>query len=62
MIGVPLGIDQDGSSMVAVVAEAVDEVEAAVVPKAVAEAADEVEAAVEAKRETTMLATTVYFY
>ena len=40
-----------------VVAEAVEEVEAAFAP----EVTDEVEAAVEAKRETTMLATTEYF-
>ena len=43
-IGVPLGIDRDGSGVVAVV----EEVEAAVVP----EAADEVEAVVEAKPTT----------
>ena len=62
MIGVPLVIDRDGSYVVAVQAEAVEE--ATVIP----EAMDEVEAVVEVdeeetfNNETTMMATTVLFF
>ena len=47
MIGVPLAIDRDGSYVVAVVTEAVEELAATVFPEAV----NEVEAAVEVEEE-----------
>ena len=61
MIGVPLAIDRDGSYVVAVVAEVMEE--ATVVPETVdeAEVAVKVEEEETFNNETTMMATTVYF-